>query len=131
MNQQHMLLKLRKPILKYTLNNYHVHWLSSFKHLKLPISIKIHVTTYLWQIIYIYMTAISMNYAYAKLVVAWLYWLLINHIIENNAEPGVMLHSVAFHLVCPVFLCHIFHVRIQRGGWGPDFSEKWHKYMVP
>ena len=38
MYQQHMLLKLRKPILKYTLNKYHVHWLSSFKHLKLPIS---------------------------------------------------------------------------------------------
>ena len=56
MYQQHMLLKLRKPILKYTLNKYHVHWLSSFKHLKLPISIKIPVT--LWQIVYIYMTAI-------------------------------------------------------------------------
>ena len=26
--QQHMLLKLRKPILKYTLNKYHVHWLA-------------------------------------------------------------------------------------------------------
>ena len=25
-----MLLKLRKPIFKYTLNKYHVHWLSSF-----------------------------------------------------------------------------------------------------
>ena len=70
--QKHMLLKLRKPILKYTLNKYHVHWLSSFKHLKLQISIKIPVT--LWQIVYIYMTAISMNYAFAKLVVAWLYY---------------------------------------------------------
>ena len=38
MYQQHMLLKLRKPILKYTLIKYHVHWLSSFKHLKLPIT---------------------------------------------------------------------------------------------
>ena len=28
----------------YTLNRYHVHWLSSFKYLKLPISIKIPVT---------------------------------------------------------------------------------------
>ena len=55
----HMLLKLRKPILKYTLNKYHVHWLSSFKHLKLPISIKIPVT--LLQIVYIGMTAISPN----------------------------------------------------------------------
>ena len=44
MYQQHMLLKLRKPILKYTLNKYHVDWLSSFKHLKQPISIKIPVT---------------------------------------------------------------------------------------
>ena len=52
---QHMLLKLRKHILKYTLNKYLVNCLclqisivsigfSSFKHLKLPISIKIHVT---------------------------------------------------------------------------------------
>ena len=47
MYQQHMLLKLKKPILKYTQYKYHVHWLSSFKHLKLPISIKIPVT--LWQ----------------------------------------------------------------------------------
>ena len=39
-----MLLKLRKPILKYTLNKYHVHWLFSFKQLNLPISIKIPVT---------------------------------------------------------------------------------------
>ena len=38
---KHMLLKLRKPILKYTINKYHVHWLSSFKNLKLPNSIKI------------------------------------------------------------------------------------------
>ena len=56
MYQQHILLKLRKPILKYTLNKYHVHWLTSFKNLNLPISIKIPVT--IWQIVYIYMTAI-------------------------------------------------------------------------
>ena len=55
--QQQMLLKVRKPILKYTLNKYHVHWLSSFKHLNLPISIKIPVT--IWQIVYIYMTTKS------------------------------------------------------------------------
>ena len=54
-----MLLKLRKPILKYTLNKYHDHLLSSFKHLKLPIIIKIPVTK--WQIVYICMTAISPN----------------------------------------------------------------------
>ena len=59
MYQQRLLLKLRKPILKYTLNKYNVHWLSSFKHLKLPISIKIPVT--IWQMVYIYLTAISTN----------------------------------------------------------------------
>ena len=55
--QQHMLLKLRKPILKYTLNKYHVHWLSYFKHLKLPISIKIPGTT--WQIVYLHVNYIT------------------------------------------------------------------------
>ena len=54
-----ILLKLRKPILKYTLNKYYVHWLSSFKHLRLPIRIKIPATV--CQIVYIYMTAISPN----------------------------------------------------------------------
>ena len=54
-----MLLKLRKPILKCKLNKYHVHWLSFFEHLKLPISIKIPVI--IWQIVYIYMAAISPN----------------------------------------------------------------------
>ena len=54
-----MLLKLRKPILKYTLNKYHVNWLSSFKHLQLPISTKTPVI--IWQIVYIYMTAMSPN----------------------------------------------------------------------
>ena len=62
--QQHILLKLRKPILKYTLNKYQVHWLSSFKHLKLPISIKIPVT--IWQIVYMllhdsYITKFCLN----------------------------------------------------------------------
>ena len=59
MFQQHILLKLRIPILKYILNKYHIHWFSSFKHLKLSISIKIPVS--IWQIVYIYMTAISPN----------------------------------------------------------------------
>ena len=72
MYQQQMLLKLRKPILKYTLNKYHVHWFSSFKHLKLPISIKMSVT--IWQI-YLHDTYITkfdfMNNAFAKLVVAF------------------------------------------------------------
>ena len=64
-----MLLKLRKPILKYTQNKYHVHWLSSLKHLDLPISIKIPVTIYLHDS---YITKFDfINYVFAKLVVAW------------------------------------------------------------
>ena len=43
-----MLLKLRKPILKYTLNKSQALWLSSFKHLKLSISIEILVTKHVW-----------------------------------------------------------------------------------
>ena len=85
--QQHTLLKLRKLILKYTLNKDHVRWLSSFKHLKLPISIKIPVT--IWQIVYIYMTAISLN------LISWTMLLLTwqlhgckkyepQHVISNN-----------------------------------------------
>ena len=41
-------------------DKYHVHWLSSYKHPKLPISIKLPVT--LLQIVYICMTAISPNH---------------------------------------------------------------------
>ena len=78
MYQQHMLLKLRKPILKYTLNKYHVHWVSSFKHLKLQISIKIPVTI-IANCLYLhdsYVTKLDfVNYAFANLVVAWLYYL--------------------------------------------------------
>ena len=58
MYQQHMLLKSKKPALKYALNKYHVHCFSSFKHLNLPISIKKPITIIL-QIVYVYMTAIS------------------------------------------------------------------------
>ena len=69
MYQLHMLLKLRKPILKYTLNKYHVRWLSSFKQLNLPISIKIPNCFYLHDS---YITKFDfINYAFAKLVVAW------------------------------------------------------------
>ena len=69
MYQQHMLLKLRKAILKYTLNKYHVHWLSSFKHLKLPVS---NINCFYLHDSYI--TKFDfMNYAFVKLVVAWLY----------------------------------------------------------
>ena len=67
MYQQHMLLKLRTPILKYTLNKYHVHWFSSFK---LSISIKIPVT--IWQIAYIITKLDFVNYAFANLVTPWL-----------------------------------------------------------
>ena len=70
MYQQHMLLKLRKPTLKYTLNKYNVRWRSSFKHLKLPISIKIPVTIYLHDSYIIKFDFV--NYAFGKLVVAWL-----------------------------------------------------------
>ena len=49
--------------------------MSSFKHLKLAINIKIPVT--ILQIVYINMTAISpnpnfLNYAFANFVVAWM-----------------------------------------------------------
>ena len=43
---------------------------TSFKHPKLPISIKILVT--LLQIVHIRMTAISPNYLFGKMLVAWL-----------------------------------------------------------
>ena len=72
---QHLLLKLRKPILKYTLNKYHIHnkWLSSFKHHKLHISIKIHVTI-MANCLYLHDSLITKfdftNYAFVKLVVA-------------------------------------------------------------
>ena len=65
MYQQHMLLKLRKPIImKYTLNKYHVHWLSSSAYLyfKIPVTLYLHdscITKFDF-----------MNYAFAKLVVA-------------------------------------------------------------
>ena len=76
MYQQHMLLKLRKPILKYTLN---IGFLSSLKHLKLQISIKIPVTIWL-NCLYLHGSHITkfdfMNYAFAKQVVAWLYIIL-------------------------------------------------------
>ena len=72
MYQQHILLKLRKPILKYTQNKYHVRWLSSFKHLKLPISIKI--TDELLYLHDSYITKFDfVNYAFAKLILAQMY----------------------------------------------------------
>ena len=74
MNQEHILLTLRKPILKYTLNKIQVHWISSFKHFKLPISIKIPLANCLYlQDSYI-IKLDFINYAFAKLVLAWLYY---------------------------------------------------------
>ena len=74
MYQQLMLLKLRKLILKYTLNKYHVNWLSSFKHLKLSIGIKIPVT--MVNCLYLHDSYITkfdfVNYAIANFVGAWL-----------------------------------------------------------
>ena len=73
MYQQHMLLKLKKLILKYTyIIKNHVHLLC----LNLLINIKIPVT--ILQIVYIlqdsYITKFGfMNYDFAKLVLAWLY----------------------------------------------------------
>ena len=34
--------EIKETILKYTLNKYHVNWLSSFKDLKLPISMSLN-----------------------------------------------------------------------------------------
>ena len=72
MYQQHMLLKLRKPIFKKTLTDIMSIGFASFKHLKLPVSTKIPVT--IWQIVYSFFTKFDiMSYAFAKLVVARLY----------------------------------------------------------
>ena len=70
MYQQHMLLKLINLFLKYTFNKYHVHWPSSFKQLKMP-----NTCHYMANCLYLqdsYKTKFDfMNYAFAKLVVAW------------------------------------------------------------
>ena len=73
--QQHMLLKLRKPILKYTLNKYHI---MSIGFSLLNISNSQSVLKYLslygkffiftWQL---YHQIWFMNFAFAKLVVTW------------------------------------------------------------
>ena len=55
----HMLMKIRKPILKFIWTIIMSIVFASFKHPKLPISIKIPVP--LLQIVYICMTAISPN----------------------------------------------------------------------
>ena len=69
MYQQHV-----TEIKETYLNKYYSHWLSSFKHLKLPISIKIPVTI-MANCLYLHDSYITkfdfMNYAFANLVVAW------------------------------------------------------------
>ena len=67
---QHILLKLRKRILKCTLNEYRVHWLSS----NLPISIKITVTIRQLNCVYLhdsYNTKfVFMNYGRCMVVIS-------------------------------------------------------------
>ena len=69
MYQQNMLMKLIKPILKYTLYKYHVHWLSSFKSSQTANQYKIPACLYLHDSYIIKFD--FMNYAFARLVVAW------------------------------------------------------------
>ena len=90
---QHMLLKIRKKtIWKFIFSKYHVHCLYLFKHLIQPISIKIPVT--LLQIVYICMTAISMNYLFANLLVAWLYILSFNYALLNFGACSISFTSL-------------------------------------
>ena len=66
-------VKRKKTIWKFTYFKYHVHCLYLFKHPKLPISIKIPVTTATY--LYLHDRFISkleiMNYLFANLLVAW------------------------------------------------------------
>ena len=58
---QHMLLKIRKTILKFTVIPSIMSLVfASFKHLKLPISIKMPIT--ILQFVYVCMTATALNY---------------------------------------------------------------------
>ena len=66
---------------------------TSFKHPKLQISIKIPVT--LLQIVYICMTAISMNYLFANLLVAWLQIVRYRFILKYSCQMkwGILLNK--------------------------------------
>ena len=55
-----------------------------------------YLSVTIWQIVYIYMTAISMNYAFAKLVVAWLY------LCSSVSSSGC--HGLVGALVCGIYL---------------------------
>ena len=75
MYQQHMLLKLRKPFLKDTFIKNHVHSLCLFKISQSAYEY-LNTCHYMVNCLYLhdsYTTRFdSMNYAFAKLVVAWL-----------------------------------------------------------
>ena len=68
-------IEIKETYFEIYTNKYHVHRLSSFKHLKLPISIKIPVTIYIANCLYLHDSYITkfdfMNYAFPKLAVAW------------------------------------------------------------
>ena len=65
-----ILLKIRKTILKFTfIPSIMSIVFASFKHLKLPISIKMPVA--ILHIVYVCMTATAPNYFFANLVFAW------------------------------------------------------------
>ena len=74
MYQQHMLLKLRKPILKYTLNKYHVHGFPLLNISNCQSVLK-NLSIYIANCLYLHDSYIAkfdfMNYAFVKLVVAW------------------------------------------------------------
>ena len=87
--------------MKYTLNKYHVHWLSSFKHLNLPISIKMANYLYLHDS---YITKFDfMNDAFAKLVLAWLYRLtheILILVLYEQKPPLTLNVPIATKVVC-------------------------------
>ena len=68
---QHMLMKIRKTILKFTFKPSIMSIVfASFKQFKLPISIKMSVTI-LQIVAFVCMKFEFMNYFFANLVVAW------------------------------------------------------------
>ena len=104
MYQQNMLLEFRKSILKYTPNKYHVHWFSSFKHLKLPISIKIPLTIYLDDS-YIFKFEF-MNYLFAHLLIVWMYMVCV-YVRED--DPRALAPACNWH-------CAMFNIGISTKG---------------
>ena len=73
LHQQHMLLKLRKHVLKYTLNKYHVHWLCLFQTSQTA-NQYYDTCHYIASCLYLHDSYITqfdfMNYAFAKLLLA-------------------------------------------------------------